>query len=276
VRRDVRDLDDGGRLLWIGKTKTRAGRRRLLIPDELAPYLVAIAAGRPGDEPLFVSEASGRWPAGRRWSRYMAYNHVRRICTAAKVPTLPPQALRRTQATLATDAGATGLMVAQHLGHATGAAPAVTHRSYVERDAARDAAVQRGLRILQGGRRYGSRRASIRCSVHRDARGSQRTAGAFGLSSDGPPFVSAQRDGARSEPCSDEGEHTEGRDVTEEQVTRLRRRAPEVDEHVAVCTAGDAERSAEQTRVDGIDSATQKTQGRERAPREESHQREAP
>ncbi len=43
-------------------------------------------------------------------------------------------------------------MVAQHLGHATGAAPTVTHCSYVERDAACDAAVQRGLRVLQGGR----------------------------------------------------------------------------------------------------------------------------
>jgi len=153
VRRDVRDLDDGGRLLWIGKTKTTAGRRRLLIPDELAPYLVAIAGDRPGDAPLFVSEASRRWSAGRRWSRHMAYNHVRRICTAAKVPTLPPQALRRTQSTLATEAGVTALAVAQHLGHATSAAPAVTHRSYVERDAARDAAIKRGLRVLQGGRR---------------------------------------------------------------------------------------------------------------------------
>jgi integrase/recombinase XerC len=153
VRRNVRDVDDGGRLLWIGATKTAAGRRRLLVPDELAVYLVAIAAGRPGDEPLFVSEASRRWPAGRRWTRHMAYNHVRRICAAAKVPELAPQALRRTQATLATDAGATGLMVAQHLGHAVGQAPAVTHRSYVERDAARDAAIDRGLRVLQGGRR---------------------------------------------------------------------------------------------------------------------------
>lgn len=153
VRRNVRDVDDGGRLLWIGATKTAAGRRRLLVPDELAIYLVAIAAGRLGDEPLFVSEASRRWPAGRRWTRHMAYNHVRRVCAAAKVPELAPQALRRTQATLATDAGATGLMVAQHLGHAVGEAPAVTHRSYVERDAARNAAIDRGLRALQGGRR---------------------------------------------------------------------------------------------------------------------------
>ena len=155
VRRPVRDVDDSGRLLWIGATKTKAGRRRLLVPDELAVYLVAIAAGRRGDEPLFVSVASRRWPGGRRWSRHMAYNHVRRICEAAGVPDVAPQALRRTQATLATDAGATGLMVAEHLGHAVGRAPAVTHRSYVERDAARDASVDRGLRVLHGRRQIG-------------------------------------------------------------------------------------------------------------------------
>src|SRR5215510_2311752 len=33
VRRNVGDLDDGGRLLVVGKTKTLAGRRRLRIPD---------------------------------------------------------------------------------------------------------------------------------------------------------------------------------------------------------------------------------------------------
>lgn len=33
---------------------------------------------------------------------------------------LAPQELRRTQATLATDAGVTGLMIAQYLGHAVG------------------------------------------------------------------------------------------------------------------------------------------------------------
>lgn len=156
VKRDVRDLDDHGRLLWIGRTKTGAGTRRLLIPDELTPYLVAIADGRPGDAPLFVSEASRRWPAGRRWSRHMAYNHVRRIAADAKVPVLPPQALRRTQATLAEDAGETALAVARHLGHATAAAPAVTHRSYVGRDTVRNAAVKRGLAALRGGRDTGN------------------------------------------------------------------------------------------------------------------------
>ncbi len=150
---DVRDLDDEGRLLWCRGTKTATARRRLLVPDELSPLLIALAGDRAGDEPLFVSEASKRWPAGRRWTRHMAYNHVRRLCGLAGVPELGPQGLRRTQATLATEAGETGLAVARHLGHATGAAPAVTHRAYVDRSAARAAAVERGMRVLQGGRR---------------------------------------------------------------------------------------------------------------------------
>ena len=79
----------------------------------------------------------------------MAYNHVRRIAADAKVPVLPPQALRRTQATLAEDAGETALAVVRHLGHATAAAPAVTHRSYVGRDTVRNAAVKRGLAALR-------------------------------------------------------------------------------------------------------------------------------
>jgi predicted transcriptional regulator len=40
----------------------------------------------------------------------------------------------------------------KNLGHAIAAAPAVTHRSYVGRDTVRNAAVKRGLRVLQGGR----------------------------------------------------------------------------------------------------------------------------
>jgi len=150
---DVQHVDDGGRLLWIPGTKTRPARRRLAVPDELGVYLVALAEGRPGGDPLFLSEASRRWPAGRRWSRHMAYNHTRRVCKAAGVPELAPQALRRTQATLATDAGVAGLEVARSLGHSVPAAPAVTGRAYVGRESARAAAVERGMVVLQGGRR---------------------------------------------------------------------------------------------------------------------------
>jgi integrase len=147
VRRDVRNLDDGGRLLWIGATKTAAGRRRLAIPELLRALLVDLAAGREPEAPLFAH------PGGTRWSRDTARRHVRRVTLAAGVTVLPPQALRRTQSTLATEAGETALAVARHLGHATDAAPAVTGRSYVGRDAAVAARSDRALRLLQGGRR---------------------------------------------------------------------------------------------------------------------------
>lgn len=150
---DVRHLDDGGALLWLPGTKADAARRRLIVPHELRPMPLALAADRPGHQPLFLSVASRRWPAGRRWTRTMAYYHARRLCRAAGVPELGPQGLRRTQATIATEAGETGLAVARHLGHTIGEAPAVTRRAYVGRAAATQAAVARGLVVLRGGRR---------------------------------------------------------------------------------------------------------------------------
>jgi integrase len=143
VLRDVRDLDDDGRLLVIGRTKTAAGRRRLRIPEELRTMLLALVTGRDADAPLFVR------PDGVRWSRHVAYKHVRKALAAAGVTELSPQALRRTQSTLATEAGETALAVARHLGHATGEAPAVTGRSYVGRDAASEAKQERAARAIK-------------------------------------------------------------------------------------------------------------------------------
>ena len=147
VKRNVRDLDDSGRLLRIGKTKTKSGRRQLMVPDELRLMLLRLAKGREPDAPLFVRED------GERMSRFTARLHVRRVTKAAGVPMLSPQALRRTQASLATEAGATGLQVAAHLGHATGEAPTVTKRHYVNRDAAQAAKTERALRVISGGKR---------------------------------------------------------------------------------------------------------------------------
>jgi integrase len=45
VSRTVRDLDDEGRLLWIPDSKTRAGRRKLQVPELLQSYLMALAKG---------------------------------------------------------------------------------------------------------------------------------------------------------------------------------------------------------------------------------------
>ena len=143
ISANVSDLDDGGRLFRIRKSKSLAGRRALAIPPELRLLLLAVAGGRDGSAPLFQS-------GGRRWSRFTARLHVKRVCLAAGVSELYPQALRRTQATLATDAGETALAVARHLGHATGEAPVVTGQSYIGRRSAADASIARSVRVLSG------------------------------------------------------------------------------------------------------------------------------
>lgn len=138
VKRDIRDLDDEGRVLRIGATKTDAGRRGLAVPPELADLLIEIALNRPHAAPLFATD-------GVRWTRFVARDHVRRVTKAAGVPQLPPQALRRTQSDLATDAGVAALAVAAHLGHA---GTAVTHRSYVSAGVRRGAQSRKAQLML--------------------------------------------------------------------------------------------------------------------------------
>jgi integrase len=144
VKRDVRDLDDNGRLLWIDRTKTLAGRRRLQLPDELSELLLAMVKGRKPDAPLFAKEDGSR--ATRHWANY----HVKAVCKAAGVPVLAPQALRRTQSDLATDAGIAAIEVARHLGHSS---TTVTDRSYRDRQVTQDASGERAFKVIAGGKR---------------------------------------------------------------------------------------------------------------------------
>ena len=53
VSRVVRDLDDGGQLLWIPDSKTEAGKRTLQVPEILRPYLLTLAEGKGSEELLF-------------------------------------------------------------------------------------------------------------------------------------------------------------------------------------------------------------------------------
>lgn len=138
TKRTVRDLDDDGRLLWIEDAKTPTGNRQLTVPDPLRSLLLDLARDKaPGDR-LFD------------WSRYAARHHVRAVCGEAGVPVLPPQALRRTHADLATDAGIAGDAVARHLGHTS---QAVTDRSYRDRDVTTGARQERALKVIAGGKR---------------------------------------------------------------------------------------------------------------------------
>lgn len=106
LNRLVRELDDGGRLLIVNNTKTRAGERTLEVPELLRPYLMKLAEGKQPVDRLFRVRTV-------RWLNTC----VKKICRLAGVPEICTHALRGTHATLATEHGVTGHEVAAALGH---------------------------------------------------------------------------------------------------------------------------------------------------------------
>ena len=138
VSRVVRDLDDGGALLWIPDSKTLAGRRKLQVPEFLQPYLVRLARGRDPQAALF-GEHWRDWP--RKW--------VQRICKAAGVPKVTAHGMRGLHGTLAVDSGITSHAVASALGHESFR---TTAESYAKREAVAGAQQKRALAVLTGGR----------------------------------------------------------------------------------------------------------------------------
>ena len=139
VSRVVRDLDDGGRLLWIPDSKTEAGRRTLQVPDLLQPYLRARAEGKSPEAKLF----GDHW---RDWVR----KWVQKICEAAKVPRVTAHGMRGLHSTLAVEHGVSAHVVAASLGHESST---TTMQSYVKPEAAAGAKQRRVLTVLEGGRR---------------------------------------------------------------------------------------------------------------------------
>jgi integrase len=144
VRADVRDLDDGCRVLRIRRAKTAKGIRSTVLPDELRDRLLLLVEGRTPDAPIFLNDA------GERATRYWAYYHVRRLVKDATGRDLSPQALRRTFADLGEDASVVAVAVAAHLGQTS---PAVTERSYKDAEVTERARAGRVLKVLAGGAR---------------------------------------------------------------------------------------------------------------------------
>ena len=134
-----RDLDDGGAILWVQEGKTEAARRRFVVPDVIRPLLLKRAKRLLPDDLLF----GNHW---RDWPR----ENVQRICKLAGVPEVTAHGLRGTHATLAEGAGATGVLVAQALGHEH---VSTTHKHYTLPGAVKQATQERALRVISGGRR---------------------------------------------------------------------------------------------------------------------------
>jgi integrase len=137
IRRSVRDVDDGARVLWIHRAKTRKGDRHLEVPTVLRARLAELCAGRGGGELLFGD-------VSRHWVGY----HVRRLCKVARVPVVCPHGLRGTQASIAVRA-----VPAEHVAEQLGqTGPAVTRRHYLAGGAEQDGRQRAALRVLAGGR----------------------------------------------------------------------------------------------------------------------------
>lgn len=116
--RVVRDVDDGGAILWVSGAKTDNGNRPLMVVHARARERLAnLAGGRPPEAPLWGE------PRDRHWLAY----HVARLCKLAGVPDVGPHGLRRTHATIARLSGVAAEAVAAELGQ--GGAD-VTRRSY--------------------------------------------------------------------------------------------------------------------------------------------------
>jgi integrase len=112
----VRDVDDGGRLVWITRAKTKRGVRRLTVPALLVPRLALLAHRRAPTERLWGD-------VDRHWLSY----HVQRIADLAKVPRVTPHGLRGTWATLAV-----GVIDTNAAAAALGHRPDVTLSNYAE------------------------------------------------------------------------------------------------------------------------------------------------
>ena len=84
LKRQVRDLDANGQVLWVDFGKTRNARRHLSVPATLQPYLRQQCAGKSAEHYLFGETTPGR----PRWKQAL-WVEVRRICQQANVNVTP-------------------------------------------------------------------------------------------------------------------------------------------------------------------------------------------
>lgn len=140
MQRVVRDLDDGGRCLWIDVGKTVNARRRLDVPEFVQPYLSRLAAGKGPDDLLF-----GVNRRGMPGCRQKMWEMVRRLCRRAGVPSVCTHSLRGLWATLAVQSGAVSHVVAANLGHHSFD---MTKKHYAQGTAVANAATARVLETL--------------------------------------------------------------------------------------------------------------------------------
>jgi integrase len=106
ISRVARNVDDGGRIVWVTDTKTSAGERAMSVADEDLQALLAIASEGLRSQDLVF-----------QFTRHALYETVNRICRDCGIPEVGCHGLRRTFSTLAVMSGVAEEAVAAALGH---------------------------------------------------------------------------------------------------------------------------------------------------------------
>ncbi len=132
--REVRDLDDEGKVLWIPSGKTKNARRRLEVPDVLRPFLLRLVEGKTPERMIF--EGRKKTPHKIPW----LWKQVSIYCKQANLLRVCPHSLRGLHASLAMAAGCTSNAVASALGHGSFA---ITAKHYVDPDTLYNSNVRR-------------------------------------------------------------------------------------------------------------------------------------
>ncbi len=141
LKRQVRDVDAGGSLLWIDGGKTKNARRHLKIEAKgLQARLLVLTHNRTPEEPLF-----GYGETGKPRLYTALWITTQRICKAAGVPLVCPHSFRGLWATLSVESGAASSAVAASLGHGSFA---MTARHYAQPEAVANARSARVVDML--------------------------------------------------------------------------------------------------------------------------------
>jgi integrase len=129
LRRQVSDIDDGGTKLIISNTKTKAGNRRLSIPEALRGHFAALCVGKAPTDPLFAQSQPGSEKKSRRSGSLSRF--VRKLCAKAGVTRICTHSLRGMNAEMQLEGGESEDVVAKSLGHTS---IDMTMRHYINRD----------------------------------------------------------------------------------------------------------------------------------------------
>ncbi len=142
VTRQVRDLDDGGRIVRVMRGKTRRSTRALEVQEPLRSLLSALARNRAPVDYLFPGDQDGH--RAREW----VLESVKRLCRAAGVQEVCSHGLRGTFSTIGQAAGAATRAVSDALGHE---ATSMTRTHYTDTATVDREEQRRRMAVLKGG-----------------------------------------------------------------------------------------------------------------------------